>query len=417
MLDASVFGLSNQEAIDFFRRKGLARSFRWPEVVREEHAYAFTVAKMMDTDLLATTKKLLDRMIAEGKTIDDFKGELIPMLQKRGWWGRQDVIDAATGQVVSAQLGSASRLETIFRTNMQSAYAAGHWESIEATKEAFPYLMYDAVDDNRTRPEHESWDRLVLPVDDDFWKTHYPPNGYNCRCGVIQMDEDDLADEGLSVSEQPSIKRRNWVNPTTGVTERIPEGIDPSFDYNVGLERARILAQSYMGKSKRHGSPVSHVINLLTAAPVISAFNDWVTGLIGGQQRGQIWAVGAFSPLILDKLQSLGVSPATGLIELEDRLIIGAKSLRKAAQNTALSPEQWMDIPNIIKEPDAVYWHAQRQTVIYVRELDDGSAIKVAVKPGVKERSKAFDLVRTASISSQIDINSLVNNGTYIPMQ
>ncbi len=29
----------------------------------------------------------------------------------------------------------------------------------------------------------------MRPVDDDFWNTYYPPNGYNCRCTVVQTSE------------------------------------------------------------------------------------------------------------------------------------------------------------------------------------------------------------------------------------
>ena len=43
------------------------------------------------------------------------------------------------------------RLQNIFRTNLQSAYAVGQWQSIEDNKETAPFLMYDAVEDHRTR--------------------------------------------------------------------------------------------------------------------------------------------------------------------------------------------------------------------------------------------------------------------------
>ena len=85
---------------------------------------------MLYSDLLHTVRIRLDRALGEGRTLADFKRELIPALQAAGWWGRQDIVDPLTGQVKRPQLGSASRLETIFHANLQSAYAAGHWQAI-----------------------------------------------------------------------------------------------------------------------------------------------------------------------------------------------------------------------------------------------------------------------------------------------
>jgi SPP1 gp7 family putative phage head morphogenesis protein len=159
--------------------KGLNPTFAWQDMIGAEHDAAFTVAKMMDTDLLATVQKRVQDAIDNGTTLQDFSKELIPELQKAGWWGKKDVIDPQTGKVVKAQLGSASRLETIFRSNLQSAYAVGQWDSISKNAATMPYLMYDAVDDSRTRPEHAARDGEVHPVTSDFWTTHFPPNGWN----------------------------------------------------------------------------------------------------------------------------------------------------------------------------------------------------------------------------------------------
>ena len=43
-------------------------------------------------------------------------------------------------------------------------------------------LRYVAVLDARTRPEHRAWHGLILPIDHPLWDTHYPPNGWGCRC-------------------------------------------------------------------------------------------------------------------------------------------------------------------------------------------------------------------------------------------
>ena len=126
---SNAFDLKPEQAIKHFQRKGLKATFSWMDMIGEEHDAAFTVAKMMDNDLLAYVDKSVTKAIDQGQTLAQFKKELMPKLQKAGWWGRKDVIDPLSnkkhGEVVKAQLGSASRLENIFRTNLQSAYAVG----------------------------------------------------------------------------------------------------------------------------------------------------------------------------------------------------------------------------------------------------------------------------------------------------
>jgi len=230
------FELTPVQALEYFLEKGLKPTFSWADMMGEEHDQAFTVAKMMDTDLLQTVKGKLDQALAEGKTFAQFKNELIPVLQKAGWWGKKDVIDPLTGLVVEAQLGSASRLETIFLSNMHSAYQTGSWEGIQDNKELFPYLMYDAVDDAKTRPEHAARDGEIHAVDSDFWRTHYPPNGYNCRCGVIPLTEDDAIDYGWPTNNKP-IQTEPWTNPRTNKTTDVPTDVDPGWDHNPGQAR------------------------------------------------------------------------------------------------------------------------------------------------------------------------------------
>ena len=109
------------------------------------------------------------------------------------------------------------RLDNIFRTNMQAAYNRGRWEQQSRVRSTRPYLMYDAINDSRTRPNHLAMDNVVLRWDDPWWQTHYPPNGYRCRCTTISLTE-------------AQAKRR-------GITEAPPEeDPDSGWDYNPGAD-------------------------------------------------------------------------------------------------------------------------------------------------------------------------------------
>ena len=224
------------EAIEHFRKKDIHIGFDWRDTVASQHLRSFTVAKMMDLDLLEDIRKAVRRAITNGTTFETFRDELEPLLKKSGWWDRKEVIDPVTGERVLAQLGSPRRLRTIFDVNLRTAYAHGRWQQIERLAEERPYLRYVGILDGRIRPLHRSWHGTVLRVDDPWWQTHYPPNGWRCRCSVRQLSEDDMERYGYEVTPRaPDDGMRDWVNKRTGEIERVPKGIDPGWAHNVGL--------------------------------------------------------------------------------------------------------------------------------------------------------------------------------------
>jgi len=79
------------------------------------------------------------------------------------------------------------------RTEMTQAHntaeAASKWQQFEEEKEVFPMLRYDTAGDERVRSSHKALDGVIKPVGDKFWDTHAAPNGWNCRCELLQESE------------------------------------------------------------------------------------------------------------------------------------------------------------------------------------------------------------------------------------
>jgi len=114
--------------------------------------------------------------------------ELEGELRKAGWWGKRVLKD---GRVV--RLGSAHRIKTILRTNMHTAYAAGRYRQQKEGAAARPWWRYVAIQDNATRLAHRQLHGKILRHDDPAWEAIYPPNGFNCRCRVATMTEEQAS--------------------------------------------------------------------------------------------------------------------------------------------------------------------------------------------------------------------------------
>lgn len=183
-----LFKLPPALAIKYFTSKKNKLSWDWYEVWQNAHKKAFTVAKVAREDILKDIRSSLDKALVEGKTFHEFQKELKPILQKKGWWGEQFVVDSK-GNAEKVQLGSMYRLKTIYRVNMQTSYQAGRYETQLDNAEDRPYWQYVAVMDSSTRPEHAELNELVFRYDDPFWSSFYPPNGWNCRCRVRALSD------------------------------------------------------------------------------------------------------------------------------------------------------------------------------------------------------------------------------------
>lgn len=233
------------EVVDYFRDKNLKPGFSWLDVWGQEHAHAFTVAGVTETRVLSEFKEAIDKAIAGGQGFEAFKADMQARLTPRGWWGPKTVSDpAGTWKDKTVDFTKPGRLETTFWSNVRSARAAGQWNRIQRTKASRPYLLYVRSTAERKRPEHLAWAGTIKPVDDSWWDTHFPPNGWGCKCSTQQLDQEDrdayLTRDGYS-EDAPDFGEADYVNRRTGEVTRVPRGIDPGWQTNPGKARGRTL--------------------------------------------------------------------------------------------------------------------------------------------------------------------------------
>jgi SPP1 gp7 family putative phage head morphogenesis protein len=142
---------------------------------------AFTVSGLASLDQIQGVLDSLNRAMEQGDTFADWKKTL---------------------SKEALALGPA-RLDNIFRTAVQTNYNIGRYQQQQENKAHRPYLMYDAINDGRTRPHHRALDNFIAPIDDPAWKKIYPPNGFRCRCGTLSLTEAQAKQRGYQIGNQP----------------------------------------------------------------------------------------------------------------------------------------------------------------------------------------------------------------------
>lgn len=77
-------------------------------------------------------------------------------------------------------------LRAEFNFVQASAEMAAKWERFMQDGDRY-YLQYRTAGDAKVRPTHAEMTGITLPASDPFWEEFYPPNGWGCRCSVVQV--------------------------------------------------------------------------------------------------------------------------------------------------------------------------------------------------------------------------------------
>lgn len=222
---ATAYGsLPFKEQIAFFRQKLNLPTRSYTDLQGAQHDQAFVVAGAMKADLLADLRTAVGRVVAEGIGFEAFKADFKGIAAKHGW--------AYTG-------GSNWRAQVIYETNLNQSYNAGREAQMAdpALRKRRPFGLYKHYASPNERPEHVAWDGMVVALDDPWWSSHSPANGWGCKCKKFMVSVRDVERRGLTVSPGPPIDYEDRVigkrsgNPQT---VRVPKGIDPGFQYAPG---------------------------------------------------------------------------------------------------------------------------------------------------------------------------------------
>ena len=219
-----------KEQIDFFRQKVNLGTRAWTDIWQQQHDHAFVVAGAMKRALLTDLRNAVDGVVSDGTTYEQFKKQFLDIVAKNGWTGWK-------GE--GSKQGEAWRARTIYDTNLRTSYAAGRLQQMKEVAKDRPYWRYRHNDSVKyPRPEHLAWDGLVLAADDSWWSTHYPPNGWGCKCYVETLSDDEVKALGKDgPDEAPPTKMQTVTVGTQGPSPRtvdVPEGVDPGFGYQPG---------------------------------------------------------------------------------------------------------------------------------------------------------------------------------------
>lgn len=174
------------EAIRAFAQKKVVTRRAFDRLAADAKRKAFTIAGQQRMRALEVAHDELTKAIAEGADLGTFHRRLTERFENAGWTPINP-----------------SHVETVFRTNVMTAYGDGRYEQMTqpAVLAARPYWQIVGPNDSRTRPNHRAAHGKVLSATDPFFaKGGRPPYGYNCRCRLVSRSQDELDRLGLNLS-------------------------------------------------------------------------------------------------------------------------------------------------------------------------------------------------------------------------
>lgn len=340
----------------------------------EKRAQAFTVSGLARLDQIQAVADAMAQAQARGETFADFQ----QWADKQSW------------------VLPRHRLEVIYRNAVQTSYMAGHWRHFEEYAKLRPYLMYDAINDSRTRPHHLALDGVIKPVGDAFWKTHSPPCGHNCRCSIRAIDRQEAMERGGTTQNPPTEGGADagWGHKPTGwsaILQRLKKEKLAAAHPVLAEVASRVL-------SGMDGVAQSSAMRLPESEK--QEFAEWVANVLadGYLARHEFKLVGYLPQRVLDDAQVAQIGVAGNEIEISDYLLRHGNRAAKDGRGAALEKDVLSQLPEKLENADW-YFDARHGNVIASFSIgQDGKAGKAVVQFNYTRRKDKRNAVITTGM-------------------
>lgn len=394
----ALFTLPPEDAISYLEKKGFKIGWDWHETLDNAHSKAFTVAKIARMDLLQDIRQSLITAMQKGQTLEQWKANITPTLQEKGWWGKKTVINPE-GREQEVQLGSPRRLRTIYDTNMQSAFAAGRYKAMLASAEARPYWEWRHITISNPRKQHVALNGRLFRFDDPFWNVAYPPSEWGCKCRVIARSAREVEGKEILSGEgnESHIYERVGVDRNTGadvIVKRTQFDI-PTKDGKLTFAPAAGFNGSPASSHLLNDVMINRATNLLGEARGLNQSQKLMTNhnltkvnesfvnhaLKLSKSQKQFSPIGVLQYDSVKFLTAAGQSFESKMIWLSDEVLVNKKY-------TDVSVTELIALPDLIANVEQKLWDKQTQALFYV--LPHDVVVEFKVVSGHLQVSRIF---------------------------
>ncbi len=217
--NALVACLPNEQAAAMIGAKPAMLAETYRKLIPELKARAFTITGIENAN---TLQRIRDRIadLPRGTDWNTIKRDILKDISPYF-----ETPDAEPEILEKQKAAAARRAETLIRHHGFQAYQAGMYDIMDRQRDALPFWQYVTVGDEKVRDTHRALDGIILPADSPFWRDHYPPWDWGCRCQVVPVDAEtagriaagELEGRALTPRQQQELEQTGRLaNPETG---------------------------------------------------------------------------------------------------------------------------------------------------------------------------------------------------------
>ena len=305
---------------------------------------AFTVARLTELDAIERVRQKLVKALREGKTFQEFWEEA----------GADELLQAA-----GFHRSNPWYWETVFRTNLQSAYNAGRRLQMSRMP-GVKYYEVVGIADSRQCPICRARNGVIRPANDPWWKVNYPPYHFNCRCYVRPILKEEA--QIFRIRPTPPSKLEGIPAPLEGF------GVDPLIS-----ESFWRMTPSMVERARRYGivQEINALANWLGLGRVILPeggtppfkgktygvkVGDAVPKHPGAEETTRV--VAKYKDLWGNEAWITGYTANVHLVE----------TLKSSGLSSEEASELIGSIEEFLKDPDMVFVDTKEKALMYVKQ-------------------------------------------------